>query len=124
VTGCEFTFIESYRFDPELAVESKASVRQTISVDVDDWGTQAVWAGSLKVSETELTDCYSLLLLELMSIKSRWCGKFVPVTVMLSPPSKLRLESGVAEAIVQATWTFVTVEAFGIRPSLETISTA
>jgi hypothetical protein len=66
-TDWEFTLIERARFAFELAVESKASVRHTISVEEEVWGTQLVCATSLNVKDSVLIADERRLLLELVT---------------------------------------------------------
>jgi hypothetical protein len=81
-----------------------------------------VWAASLKVKVRELVvEARRRLELDVV-IKDRSCGKFVPVTVILSPPSKFKFVSGVAAVIVQVTVSAARPATFGTFPYLVTIS--
>lgn len=55
-------------------------------------------------------------------IKFKSWGKFVPVTVILSPPKRFKLVKGIADVIVQVTTSAVRPASFGILPYLVTSS--
>jgi hypothetical protein len=81
-----------------------------------------VWAASLKVKVRVLVVEANLLLDPEVWMKLKSCGKFVPVTVMLSPPKRFRLFNGIADVIVQVMVSAVNPLALGILPFLVTIS--
>jgi hypothetical protein len=74
------------RVAPELAILSKAPVRQDKTVEIDYWAMHLVCWASSNYMRTVLVD--------------KSLGKFVPWIVIESPPNKLKLFVGAALSIV------------------------
>jgi len=85
-----------------LATLSNDLVRQTISVDLDDYKTHLV--------ESEFENPISTVL------SATNLGKLVPEMVKLSPPRTLSSTSGVIDVTVQSTLILTAVRSVGIKP--------